>query len=153
MAERFSVHAPAVASGTNKTLTNIFNPAATPTCRGKIYDLLVSSPATPADASATFYLNRSTGVGTEGTGFTPNNLDPAGPAGAYDSGYAHSAEPTYTANKMLLNFALNLRATFRWVAAPGSEILMAATQNNGAGLYTPSSSGTHTHNATVLFEE
>lgn len=154
MAERYSTKAEGVASGTDKTLINLFNPAATPTTRGKIYDLMVGSVATPADQAAKFELSRTTAVGTEGSGFTPNNLDPGGPAGAYDSGIGtFSVEPTYTSNKELLLFSINQRATFRWVAAPGSELILAATQNNGAGLKTNSSTSTQAHEATILFME
>lgn len=153
MPEKFSCFAAGVASGTDKTVINLFNPAAAPTARGKIYDILLGSVATPADQACKFTVGRTTAVGTEGAGFVPNNLDSGGPAGAYDSGNAHSAEPTYTANKQLLALSLNQRATFRWVAAPGSELVMAATQNNGLGLKSASSTSTQAHEATILFEE
>lgn len=154
MAEKFSAFAGGIASGTNKTIITLFNPAATPTSRGRIGELVVGSVATPADQAAKFYVGRITAVGTEGSGYTPNNLDPAGPAGAYDAGIGvFSVEPTYTANKELLVFSLNQRATFRWVANPGYELLLAATQNNGAGLKTSSSTSTQAYEATVLFEE
>ncbi len=154
MAEKFCTRVASVASGSDKTLINLFNPAAAPTSRGRIYDLTVGSAATPDDQAADFLLNRTTAVGTEGSGLTPANLDPAGPAGAYDSGLGvFSVEPTYTASKQLLAFQLNQRATFRWVAAPGSELLLAATQNNGAGIKTVTSTSTQTYGCTVLFEE
>jgi hypothetical protein len=153
MGEKFSTQCGGVAVGTDKTLINLFNPAATPTNRGKIFDIVVGSVATPADQATRFQLARTTAVGTEGSGFVPNNLDPAGPAGAYDSGIGHSAEPTYTANKELLNFSLNQRATFRYVCSPGYEFILAATQNNGAGLKSKSSTGTPANEATILFEE
>jgi hypothetical protein len=153
MAEKFSCFAGGVASGTNKTLINLFNPAAAPTSRGRITDILTGSDDTPADQACRFLLARTTGVGTEGAGYVPNNVDPAGPAGAYDSGNAHSVEPTYTANKELLCFSVNQRATFRWVASPGYEMILAATQNNGAGLKSSASTSTQAHEATILFEE
>lgn len=154
MAERFCTRVASVASGSDKTLINLFNSAATPTSRGRIYDVMVGSAATPGDQAADFLINRTTAVGTEGSGLTPANLDPAGPAGAYDSGLGvFSVEPTYTSGKQLLAFQLNQRATFRWVAAPGSELLLAATQNNGAGLKTVTSTSTQAYGCTVLFEE
>jgi hypothetical protein len=152
--EKFSTSCAGVASGTNKALINIFDPAATPTRRAAIFDIMVGSVATPADQAAAFAVHRTTAVGTEGAGFTPNNLDPAGPAGACDSGIgAFSAEPTETANKQLLRWSLNQRATFRWVAAPGSELVLLATQNAGADLKTVSSTSTQAHEATILFFE
>jgi hypothetical protein len=54
---------------------------------------------------------------------------------------------------MMLRFSLNQRATFRWVAQPGSELLLAATQNNGACLQTVSSTSTQAYEATILFQE
>lgn len=154
MAEKYSTRVASVASGTNKTLINIFHSLATPTCRGRICDLIVGSVATPADQAADFLFNRSTAVGTEGSGLIPNNIDPGGPAGDCDSGLGvFGGEPTYTAAKQLLAFALNQRATFRWVSAPGYELLMTATQNNGAGLQTVSSTSTQAHGCTILFEE
>lgn len=153
MPDKFTTSCAAVASGANKALINIFNPVATPLTRGRIYDIMVGSVATPADQAAAFAVHRTTAVGTEASGFTPNNLDGAGPAGEYDSGIgAFTAQPTETANKQLLRWSLNQRATFRWVAAPGSELVMTATQNHGADLKTVSSTSTQAHEATVLFE-
>lgn len=154
MAEKFSTRVASVASGTNKTLINLFHSAATPTNRGRISDAIVGSAATPGDQAADFLLNRSTAVGTEGSGLIPNNLDPGGPAGDIDSGLGvFSGEPTYTAAKQLLAFQLNQRATLRWVASPGFELVMTATQNNGAGLQTVTSTATQAYGAQLFFEE
>lgn len=150
MAERFTCWGEA-AVGTNKTITNLFNPVASPLTRARVYDITIGCSATPADQATKFRYARSTAVGTETTGFVPINLDAAGPAGEYDSGYGHSAEPSYTANKELLVISVNQRATFRWVAAPESELVLTATQNNGAGLYSVSATGTASHQATILF--
>ena len=153
MPDCFSTSCAGVASGTNKALINIFNPVATPLTRGRIYDTLIGSDDTAADMAAQFAVHRTTAVGTEAGGFVPNNLDPAGPASEYDSGLgAFTAQPTETANKQLLRFSLNQRATFRWVAAPGSELVMAATQNNGADLKTVASLATQAYEATILFQ-
>ena len=152
MSEKFISQGEA-AVGTNKTIVNLFNPLATPTRRGMIYDLLVGCAAMPGDQASKFVLGRTTGVGTPGSSFTPNNLDPAGPAGEYSAGVAHSGEPTYTANKELMVFGLNQRATFRWVASEGKEIMLAATQNNGAGFRSVTSTGLAIHQATVYHQE
>lgn len=141
------------AVGTDKTIINLFNSPATPTSRGRIYDLLVGCGATPADQAGEFVVGRTTAVGTENSGFVPNALDPGDPTGEYDSGIAHSAEPTYTANKELLLMGLNQRATGRWVANPGCELVLPATQNNGAGFKSRSNTGTATHQACIWFEE
>lgn len=154
MAEKFSAFAAGVASGTNKTIWNLFTAVAVPTARGRIGEILVGSVATPADQAAKFSVGRTTAVQTEGSGFTPVNLDPGGPAGGYDLGVGvYSVEPTYTASKELLVFSLNQRATFRWVANPGYELILTATVSCGAGLRTASSTSTQAYESTVLFEE
>ena len=154
MSEKFATEVATVATGTDKTAINLFHSAATPTNRGRICDLVVGGAGTPGDNSATFYVGRTTAVGTEGSGLVPNNLDSGGPAGDFDSGLGvFSGEPTYTAAKQFLRFALNHRATFRWVAYPGFEWIMTATQNNGAGIKSSTSSSTQAYSHAILFEE
>jgi hypothetical protein len=154
MSEKFSVATESVATGTDKTLTNLFHAAATPTCRGQIKEIVVGGVGAVSDNIAAFFIGRTTGVGTEGSGLTPNNLDPVGPAGEMDAGLGvYSVEPTYTAGKQLLRGGLYHRNTFRWVADLGWEFKMTATQNNGAGLKSTSSGSTQAYSATILFEE
>lgn len=152
--EKFTTSVATVASGTDKTIINIFDPTATPTHRSKLFFLTVGSVAAPADQAANFLVGRTTAVGTEGSGLVPANLDPGGPAGSCDSGLGvFSGEPTYTSAKTMLLFSLNQRATFQWYANPGCEIIAAATQNNGLGLKSSSSTSTQGASATMLFEE
>ena len=154
MAEAYTAFAAGVATGSAKAIWNLFNPAATPTMRGRIYELNISSVVTPADQAAKFAVNRTTAVGTEGSGFTPNNLDPAGPAGAYDAGIGtFSVQPTLTANKELLVVSVNQRAVYRWVANEGRELVMAATQNNGCALNSVSSTSTQAAESCVFWLE
>ena len=151
--ERFVTQG-SVAVTSDETMINLFNPAATPTMRGRIYDFIIGCGAAVADATTIFMVNRTTAVGTEGSGFTPNNLDSGGPAGAYDSGVGtFSAEPTYTANKQLWRGAVHQRNTVRWVAREGSELVMAATQNNGAGLRAVTSTTTVAYDSCIYFME
>lgn len=155
MSEKFSSStATGVATGTNKTAINMFASAATPISRLGIFELECSSVATPADQSAKMSGGRTTAVGTEGSGYTPVNLDPAGPAGAADAGIGtFTAEPTYTSNKAVLIFSLNQRATFRWIAREGCELYGAATQNNGIGFKSASSTSTQAYEWTVFHQE
>lgn len=103
--------------------------------RARIYDIMFGSEATPADAALLWTIRRCSAAGTS-TAVTPQNLDPASATTEYDAGENHSVEPTYTAGAILLNVPLNQRATFRWVAAPGGELVMPATANNGFGIET-----------------
>ena len=109
------------------------------TIRPRIYDFLIGSAATPADNAGEYVFRRTTTIGTH-TAFTAIALDPGDPASLAVFGVNHSAEPTYTANSDLLHFATNQRATFRWVAAPGGEIVLPAAAN-GCGLLAVSIGG------------
>lgn len=141
----------AVVVGTDKTLLTLISAT---TVRPKLYDLVIGCGATPADLATIFHLERFTAVGTEGSGFTPLALDPADPAALADYGVGvFAAEPTYTGGAVLMKLALNQRATFRFVAAPGSELVAPATANNGIGLQAQSSGGTASHDVTMLHEE
>jgi hypothetical protein len=103
--------------------------------RARIYDVIFGSEATPADAAILWTIRRHTNPQTS-TGVTPQNLDPASATTEYDAGEISTVEPTYTANAFLLEVPLNQRATFRWVAAPGGEMITPATASNGVGVET-----------------
>lgn len=118
---------------TNTLSTTVLALDGTTTARGFIFDLIVGSDATPADNAAEYNLHRFTVNGT-GTAVTPQPLDAADGAAEIDGTEAHTTEPTYTANAVMLNWSQNQRATFRWVAAPGGEIVIPATSDNGIGL-------------------
>ena len=132
-------------AGTNKTILAVTSAA---TIRPELYDILLSSSGTAGDNASIFYAARYTAAGTA-TSVTPIALDPGDPAALAAAGKAHTVEPTYTANAILLEFAVNQRATFRWVAVPGGELKCPATASNGIGVYTPSSTGTPTIEATI----
>ena len=141
------------AVGTDKTLINLFN-VATASQRARIYEFIVGCAATPGDQASQFVLQRTTAVGTEGSGLVPAPLDPADGVSTYDFGLGvFGAEPTYTAAKVMVAFALHQRNTFRWVAMPGSEIVLPITDSNGAGIKSTTGTGTASHNACILFEE
>lgn len=119
---------------TNTASTTILGVDAGATARRvAVYDLILGSDGTPADNAAEYNLQRYTVDGTS-TAVTPQALDGADPAALAEAGEAHSVEPTYTANAIMLNWAQNQRATFRWVAAPGGEIIVAATSDEGVGI-------------------
>lgn len=121
--------------------------------RLRVYDAVVGSEATPADAALLWTFRRCTAAGTS-TSVTPQNLDPASSTTEYDAGENHTVEPTYTAGAILLNIPLNQRATFRWVAAPGGELVMPATAANGFGIETDAiSTGTPVITATIHADE
>ncbi len=149
MARRYSV----VGTDTNTAATTMLGVTSAATVRPAIYELVIGSIATPADNAWDFFLQRYTVAGTS-TAFTPVALDPADPASLASAGVNHSVEPTYTANAYLGRFSGNQRATFRWVANPGSELKMPATAANGIGLLSQTAVGSAVAMTfTIYFEE
>lgn len=149
MARRYAVPV----SDTNTASTTMAGITSAATIRPSIYELIIGSPATPADNAWEFYLQRYTAAGTS-TAFTPIALDPADPASLASAGFNHSAEPTYTANAYLMRISGNQRATFRWVANPGAELKMPATAANGIGIFSNSIAGAAVAMTfTIYFEE
>jgi len=119
--------------------------------RGKLYELLFGSEASPADNSFLWQVQRCTTAGTS-TGVTPTALDSADAVALSDVGENHTVTPTLTAGAILLSVPLNQRATFRWVAAPYGELVYPATANNGLAIETPTASLVAV-TATMHFEE
>lgn len=118
--------------------------------RGKIFDIMFGSEATPADNVFLWQVHRCSDAGTS-TGVTPLPLDPADAATEADAGENHTVEGT-VATGSLLSIPLNQRATYRWVAAPGSELVYPATASNGFRITTPTATAVAI-TATALFEE
>ena len=103
-------------------------------CRGKVYDLLIGTNGTPADNYMTWDISRLTAASTAETALTPRKLDPADAVALAVAGCNQTSEPTYTADSSVFYIGVNQRASYRWVAAPGSELVYPATAANGLGL-------------------
>ncbi len=141
----------AVEAAPSETTLYVFNPGTT--VRGQMYELLFSQGAAPADTVIQWLVQRGTAVGTEGAGVVPAPLDSDAPASILDAGEDHSAEPTYTAATELLDFDLNQRATFRFVAAPGGEFMIPAVANAGIGAVPASAAYTGIARTTMHWSE
>lgn len=101
--------------------------------RAKLYEIIFSQGGTPADNVIQWLLRRfDTAEGT-GTLVTPTPLDSDAPASQLTADEDQTVEPTYTAATELLDFDLNQRATFRFVAAPGGEFWIPAVATEGLG--------------------
>ncbi len=122
------------------------------TVRPCIYEFAFGSSGSPADNAASFLFQRATTIGA-GSAFTPVALDPADPASTTTSLITYTTGPTLTANAYLYEFGLNQRATFRWIAAPGSELKVPATAANGIMCLNPAVSATWAAQFAVLFAE
>lgn len=150
MARRYSTRG--ADTNTNNTTIIGINAHATTPNRGKIYDIIIGSRATPADDACTYLIQRITTVGTR-TALVPPPLDPADIAASFVTGFAHSAEPTYTADTIMLEMSVNKRTTMRWVASSGGELWMPATANNGYGMLCVTPTTAYAVETTIHFEE
>lgn len=120
--------------------------------RLRIWDIIPSSEATPADAVFLHRIQRCTTAGTR-TSVTPIARDPADAAALTTAGENHTIEPTYTANAELIEEAQNQRVTFRWQVDPLMGLVIPATANNGIGFQTPAPSPTSLITINVAFDE
>lgn len=125
------------------------------TRRLKVFDLIIGCAATPADQASSFALRRTAVDGSPLTAFTPTKLDPADGASiaSLDLTWTGAAEPTITADSDLLQIPLNQRATVRWVAAPGSELIVPATSEAGLALISTIATSPAIHNYSILWKE
>jgi len=153
MARRYAICV--TATGPNSTTLPYVTLIGTTAIRPRIYDVVMGSVATAADNAARWEFQRCTTAGTAGSSVTPQALDPGDPAAAATSGLAvFSAGPTLTASAFVLHWSQNQRATFRWVAAPGGELVIPATANNGLALMEMSIAGSAVaQEATIHYEE
>lgn len=120
--------------------------------RIKIYDLLIGVNGTPADNFIEWNIIRVTTASTA-TSATPTALDPADATSLTTTTVNSSTPGTVTANSDVMYEAVNQRASYRWVAAPGSELVSPATSSAGFQLRARSAAYTGTVSATILFTE
>ena len=131
--------------------------------RGKIYDILIGTDTTPGDTVVYWDLARQT-TWLSSTNTYTSALTSASSLFALDTAdYTcwlglqgnSTLEVTYTAE--VWSIGINQRASYRWVAAPGSEFVIPAVSSNGIGLRAmgPTGGSAYTGNvtATVLVQQ
>lgn len=127
---------------------------ASQTNRFKLYDWMIGSASTaPADVALLWTVARLTVNGTGGTARVALPLDPADGSTNIVTNEGPTTEPTYTSNEELIEIGVNERATFRWVAAPGGELVVSATASTGLGLHVTHASDTDTMWGTMKWFE
>lgn len=141
------------ATNTVSTTVPMFTIVAATTTRGRIYDFMSGSDATPADAATKLGFRRISARGTQSASVTANPLDPADPAALllYDTTW--TINPTITASSEVLQVAHNQRATFRWVAQLDGEIIIPATSGAGVALMSIVASATANYAWTTMWQE
>ena len=122
------------------------------TVRARIYDVLFGQGGTPADNVLRWEVLRQTTSAT-GSAAVENSLDPGAPVADIISKEEITVGPTVTADSQVLDFDLNQRATFRWVAAPGGEIVLPAVAANGCFFNASSPAYTGIARVTAMWEE
>jgi len=114
--------------------------------RFRTYDILIGNSGTPADVGYLYEISDGTGGTAAGTGVTAEPLDPADVAAEAAPLSLITTNPTTINAVPLLQFPLNQRASFRWVAAPGGELITAASAGDGLLVqHTTASGSTATH--------
>lgn len=139
-------------SSSYKTIILTTASNATQLRRGQVYDVLIGTDGTPADNALSFDISRQTAAGTA-TSVTPNALNPADAAMLGVAAANATVEGTITANSSVFFLGINQRASYRWVANPGSELVYPATNANGFALRAKSASYTSTVTAEWLVTE
>ena len=125
---------------------------ATTAVRPRILEYTLSNVGTVStDSGFEIQVKRSTTAGTS-TAVTMPGTDPNDPTATAVAGSNFSAEPTYTANTLLADIAVNPRSTYRWVAyEQRAELIVPATANNGVGWFVNALGGATTITAQCNF--
>lgn len=123
------------------------------THRAKLLEFFCGSDAaTLGTSNFRWEIQRSTTTAT-GTAAGVNALDPSDSTVNWDLKSNLSANGTLTANAIMMTIAIAEQATFRYVANPGSEIVIPGTPSNGLHFMTPVCGNTPSAAAQILFEE
>lgn len=139
-------------SSSFKTLLNLSAATSPLLRRAFIFEFVFGTDGTPADNVMSYDVSRTTAVGTA-TAVTPNPLQGADGAAATVANANHTSEPTVTANSSLWAAGINQRATHRWVAFPGQELVLPATNLAGIAFRAKSPGYTSTATAQAAFTE
>lgn len=120
--------------------------------RAWVYDVMFGVDGTAADNVLVYKIDRQTSTGTR-TAVVPAPLDFGDAAALIVVGVATTIEPIVTATTQLIEIAVNQRASYRWVAAPGGELVVPATNVAGLGFRAKSPAYTSTVTNEVHFWE
>ncbi len=139
-------------AATGDTALSIIGNASTPR-RHWIEAITFAIQGAPADNNSDWTVQRCTAEGTA-TEVVPTKDDPADAAASANVGENHTVEPTYTSAEELLEYPLNHRATFRWVAPNEKRRLVTpATASAGVGIITEHASATVDYGVQAEWEE
>lgn len=152
MARRYGTEGETTVTSGASSAKSVMGLVSATTVRPRLYDLVIGSGDSPADNATKFQIKRFTAVGSATT-VTPQALDPNDPAALASCRDAYTGEPTYTSGALLHAISMNQRNTFRWVCAPGGEIVCPATANNGVAVFSSGSTAAIAYQAVLFHEE
>ncbi len=123
--------------------------------RFRVYDFTSGfTLASPSDNLLTVTADRfgttDDGAGTAEVGAPVDTADAAFSGNILVN---NTTEPTSYLTTELFHIAQHMRATYRWVAAPGKELVMPDTANAGIGFFADHASVTPEHVMGVYFSE
>lgn len=158
MANYSATNGSSASAGTQQNLTTTYvgailglNSSQSTPRRGKVYDVLVGTNGTPADNAIEWDISRVTTSSTA-TIITPQPLDFADAAAA-SIVTANSSTMGTIAIQNVWYVGINQRASYRWVAAPGSELVWPATSSAGLQLRSRSPGYTSTVTGSWMWNE
>lgn len=120
--------------------------------RIKVYDVLIGTNGTPADNFVEWDISRIT-TNSTATVFASQPLDLADAAATTITTVNSSTFGTITSGSNVFYVGVNQRASYRWVAAPGGELVSPATSSAGFQLRARSGAYTGTATGTIHYEE
>lgn len=127
--------------------------------RGKLYDILVGTNGTPADNAMIWAIQRvTTGSTLAGAGIASSANLQLDQADSTPASYVNTNSSTQTVYTLVTTnvpwyVGVNQRASYRWVAAPGSEIVWPAVSCSGIVLQVKSPAYTGTATGSVMWTE
>lgn len=121
--------------------------------RARLCEFLISSDAAPVEQTGEYQVQRTTAVGTTPAGnSTVVKVDPFSPVALCTfSGGGYTTEPA--AGDILMDVSVHQKATFRWVAYPGRELVSLTTANNGISLTVIGQSAAFSINTSCMWLE
>lgn len=135
-----------------KTIVTAIGAASSPR-RARITEISLGADGTPSDYALVLDISRMTADDGTKTNVTPVSLDAADAATTMLSRANFTAEGTITSSSSALTIGFNVRATFQWLAAPGSELVTPATAGNGYAIRAKSPGYASTVLANIRFRE
>ncbi len=137
---------------TPDSMLGVTQPSSTSGVRGRVFEWTMGTTGTASDDTLLYTIQRTTAIGTGSTP-TIEPLDTSAPTNNLTARDNYTVEPT--TGDALMDFPLNVRATFRWVAYPGRELMIPNT--NSAGIVNTPAQATGSYvgdcSSTVYWEE